>query len=283
MTLEIGKTYELTIIKHLEFGVYLDGKNLGEILLPDRYLPVNRAGYEIGEIVSVFIALDSEDRAIATNETPYAEVGDCAFLQVVETTRYGTFLDWGLSKDLLVPYREQRIPMEVGRSYVVYIYLDDSGRLAGSSLLSQHLLEENEDEFRHRQEVDLLICSRSDLGYKAIIDGTHLGLIHNNEITRPIQVGDMFKGYIGEYRPDGKIDITLQKAANEVRHELAEVIIRFLEENGGSSDITDKSAPEVINNVYHASKSNFKKAIGKLYKQRRVEFKDGKVYLCDKK
>ena len=281
--LEIGKTYLLKIIKHTSFGVYLEGENLGEILLPDRYLPVNRAGYDIGEEVTVFLALDSEDRPVATNETPYAEVGDCAYLQALETTRYGTFLDWGLSKDLLVPFREQRIPMEMGRSYVVYVFTDDSGRLAGSSLLSQYLLEENEDEFKHRQEVDLLVCSRSDLGYKAVIEGTHLGLIHNNEITRPIKVGDMFKGYIGEYRKDGKIDITLQKAANEVRHELAEVIVEFLQRNGGSSDITDKSPPDVINKAFHASKSNFKKATGKLYKQRRIYFKDGKVFLSDEK
>lgn len=280
--IEIGKTHSLKVIKHVDFGVYLEGDTLEEILLPERYLPKDSDAWEIGKSLEVFIYLDSEDRPIATTEIPLAEIGDCAYLTVVEKSEFGSFLDWGLMKDLLVPFKEQRIPMDVGRSYVVYLYLDKTDRIAASSLLSRHLAEQNEDNFQAGQEVDLLIASRSDLGYKAIINGSHLGLIHNNEVVRPINMGDKFKGYIGEPRPDGRINLTLQKPAGELRGELAEKIIAHLEENGGSSSLTDKSTPEDINATFHVSKSNYKKALGKLYKARKIIMENGLITLSGK-
>ena len=268
--IEVGKTHSLEITKHVDFGVYLEAEDGQEILLPERYLPDDVNAWEIGQHLTIFLYLDSEDRPIATTEIPKAEVGGCAYLTVVEKSEFGSFLDWGLMKDLLVPFKEQRVPMEVGRSYVVYLYLDKTGRIAASSLLSRHLAEQNDEAFKVGEEVDLLIASRSDLGYKAVINGSHLGLIHNNEIVRPITMGDEFKGYIGDLREDGRLNITLQKPALEMRGELADKILDYLKENGGNSSLTDKSPPEDINAIFHVSKSNYKKALGKLYKTRKI-------------
>jgi len=280
--IEIGKTHSLKVTKHVDFGVYLEGDDLEEILLPERYLPEDEGAWDIGQFLTVFLYLDSEDRPIATTETPLAEVGDCACLTVVGKSEFGAFLDWGLMKDLLVPFKEQRVPMEVSRSYVVYLYLDVTGRIAASSLLSRHLSEVNNGVFSTGQEIDLMIGSRSDLGYKAIINGSHLGLIHNNEIVRPIAIGDEFKGYIGEAREDGRLNITLQKPSLEMRGELADIIIAYLKDNGGQSRLTDKSPPEDIYAIFHVSKSNFKKALGKLYKARKIMLEDGQIILIQK-
>ncbi|HEC01029.1 MAG TPA: GntR family transcriptional regulator [Sphingomonadales bacterium] len=280
--LEIGKTHTLKVTKHVDFGVYLEGDDLEEILLPERYLPADEDAWDIGQFLSVFIYLDSEDRPIATTETPLAEVGDCACLTVVGKSEFGAFLDWGLMKDLLVPFKEQRVPMEVGRSYVVYLYLDVTGRIAASSLLSRHLSEINDGTFSTGQEVDLMISSRSDLGYKAVINGSHLGLIHNNEIVRPIAIGDKFKGYIGDAREDGRLNITLQKPSLEMRGELADIILAYLKDNGGQCRLTDKSPPDDIYATFHVSKSNFKKALGKLYKARTIKLEDGQITLTQK-
>lgn len=277
--IEIGKTHSLEVVKHVDFGVYLGGEGFEEILLPERYLPENQEEWEVGEFLTVFIYLDSEDRPVATTEIPHAEVGNCALLTVVEKSDFGSFLDWGLMKDLLVPFKEQRIPMEVGYSYVVYLFLDVTGRIAATSRLSKHLNEQNDGDFEFRQEVELLVASRSDLGYKAVINGSHLGLIHNNEIVRPIKVGDRFKGYISEARTDRRINLTLQKPALEMRGELADKIIAYLQENGGQTLLTDKSAPDDIYAVFHASKSNYKKALGKLYKARKITIEKGLISL----
>lgn len=281
--LEIGKTHTLKVTKHVDFGIYLDGDDLEEILLPERYLPEDEDAWDIGQSLSVFIYLDSEDRPIATTEIPLAEVGDCACLTVVGKSEFGAFLDWGLMKDLLVPFKEQRVPMEVARAYVVYLYLDVTGRIAASSRLGRYLNEHNEGVFQAGQEVDLLIASRSDLGYKAVINGNHIGLIHNNEIVRPITIGDKFKGYIGEAREDGRLNITLQKPSLEMRGELADIIIAYLKDNGGQSRLTDKSPPEDIYATFHVSKSNYKKALGKLYKARKVILEDGLIMLSERK
>jgi len=281
--LEIGKTHNLVVLKHVDFGVYLgqhlDDDGQEEILLPERYLPEDPSKWEVGASLDVFLYLDSEDRPIATTEIPYAEVGQCAYMTVVGKSEFGSFLDWGLMKDLLVPFKEQRVPMEVGRSYVVYVYLDVTNRIAASSLLSRHLSELNAGKFTAQQDVDLLIASRSDLGYKAIIDGSHLGLIHNNEVVRPLTIGDRITGYMGQSREDDRINITLQKAGNELPGELAELILAYLKENGGVSNLTDKSTPDTIHAAFHVSKSNYKKAIGKLYKAKKIIMESGIIRL----
>lgn len=276
--IEVGKNHTLEVAKHVDFGVYLLSDD-EEILLPEKYLPEDENLWAVGEFLDVFVYLDSEDRPIATTEVPFARVGDCAFLPVVGQSQFGSFVDWGLTKDLLVPFKEQRVPMEIGRSYVVHVFIDKTDRIAASSRLSRFLKEENEGIFEVRQEVDLLIASRSDLGFKAVVNGSHLGLIHTNEVVRPIKVGDQFKGYVGEPREDGRINITLQKMSYEVRDELAEKILVHLSEHGGKSHLTDKSAPEEINAVFHVSKSNYKKALGKLFKQEKIIFHEKSVRL----
>lgn len=285
--IDVGKSHHLEILKHVDFGVYLHGGLLDdgeieEILLPQKYLPENDEDWQVGKFIDVFVYLDSEDRPIATTEIPYAKLGQCAALNVVGQSQFGSFLDWGLLKDLLVPFKEQRVPMEVGRSYVVYIFMDVTNRIAATSRLSRYMNEENNDDFAIREEVDLLIASRSDLGYKAVINGTHLGLIHNNDVVRPIKVGDQFKGYIGEPREDKRINLTLQKLAFEMRGELSDKILTYLGEHGGTIHLTDKSSPEDINAIFHVSKSNYKKALGKLFKEGKIAFHQKTVRLIEK-
>ncbi|MGB1539893.1 MAG: CvfB family protein [Rickettsiales bacterium] len=275
--LAIGNTNRLTVVKQLDFGFYLDGGVLGEILLPNRYAP---SGCSAGDALDVFIYYDSEDRLIATTETPLAEVGQCAFMKVKDKGRFGVFLDWGLSKDLLVPFAEQRVPMEVGKSYVVYVFLDTTGRIAASSRLNRFLEEEDFADFDTGQEVQLLVASRSDLGVKAVIDGTHLGLIHKNDLFKPVHMGDCLTGYIKTIREDDdRIGLTLQPPGAKGRDALSEAILRHLKENGGTSALTDKSPPDAIYKAFSVSKANYKKALGRLYKEKQITIAKDKIAL----
>lgn len=264
---DIGNYYTLPVTKLCSHGIYLDGEDLGEVLLPRRYVPEE---IEVGDEIEVFLYLDSDDTPIATTERPYATLGDCANLKVVDINNNGAFLDWGLSKDLMVPYSEMRVPMEVGRSYVVYIFLDDRDqRIVASSKLSQFLPEDGSD-FKAEQPVDLLICSRSDLGYKAVINNTHLGLIFRDEALQSLSMGKKIQGYIKSIRPDGRIDLSLQLQGQAVRDQLSVEIMTHIKANGGSTTLTDKSTPEEIFRQFQVSKKNFKKAIGGLLKQKLI-------------
>lgn len=263
---QIGYLNTLKVVKEVEFGVYLDGGQLGEILLPKRYVP---EGLAVGQKMEVFIHLDSQDRLVATTDKPMAQLGEVAFLQVSDVNRTGAFMSWGMPKDLFVPFAEQRVPMEVGRSYCVFLYLDNSGRIAASSKLSLHLKETN-DNFKSGQAVKLMVVSRSDLGYTALIDGTHLGLIHNSDILQPLRMGQKMQGYIKGIRPDRKINLTLQKQGSEAYDELAQMIMIDLEANGGTSTITDSSSPEEIFQRFRVSKARYKKALGKLFKAKKI-------------
>jgi len=270
---EIGKKNKLIVLKELDFGVYLDGGELGEILMPNRYIPQD---VQIGDEVEVFVYKDSEDRLIATTEDPYAQVGECSYLEVVSVGDFGAFMDWGVMKDLLVPFKEQRVPMKVGRSYAVFLFVDVTGRIAASSKLSKFMPEEDKDgEFVEGQKVNLQIASRSDIGYKAVINGTHLGVIHNNDILHQINVGQELDGYIKKIREDKRIDLALQAKGKDARNSLEEDILEFLQEMGGSSDLTDKSSPDDIYKTFQVSKSNYKKALGKLYKEKKVSIEKG--------
>jgi len=274
-TVNVGQMNTLKVIKEVEFGLYLDGGDLGEILLPNRYAPSHA---QVGKNLDVFIHLDSKDRLLATTDTPMASVGEVAYLKVTDVNRTGAFLDWGMPKDLLVPYSEQRVPMEVGRSYCVYVYIDNSDRLAASSKLSLFLKETN-DTFKSGQPVKLMVVSRSDLGYTALIDGTHLGLIHKSDILQPLRMGQKMQGYIKGIRPDHKINLTLQKQGKEARDELGEMILAVLEAHEGKSELTDKSTPEAIFDQYRVSKASYKKALGKLYKARKIDIQPGSISL----
>ncbi len=265
--ISIGKTARLQIIRQVDFGLYLDGEDYGDILLPVRYVPPD---CKIDDWLDVFIYLDSEDTIIATTEKPYVEVGESAHLEVIDTNAHGAFMDWGLSKDLFVPFKEQRVPMKVGHAYTVYVFEDNSGRISASSKLDHFLSEYADDHFQNNQPVNLHIASQSPLGYKAIIDGTHLGLIFNSDVLTPIQVGQQIKGYIKNVRPDGAIDLMLQPLGPQMRRSLSEQIMADLEKQGGVSLLTDKSPADEIFSRYQVSKSNYKKALGQLYKDKKI-------------
>ena len=274
--LNIGQMNRLEVIKQVDFGLFLDGGKYGNILLPRRYVP---ATAKIGDSLDVFIYLDSDDCIIATTLIPKIMVGQCGFLEVKDVNAVGAFLDWGLPKDLLVPYNEQIKPMEVGRSYVVCVYLDQhSSRITASSRLSHHL-EERADGFRPQQQVDLLICGRSDLGFKAVINHTHLGLIFRDNAPRTLLIGEKLTGYIKEIRPDRKIGLSLQPVNSKVRDQLTDIILEHLKNNGGESTLTDKSEPEEIYQQYQVSKGIYKNALSKLYKERKILISKEKITL----
>lgn len=274
-SVNVGQVNTLNVIKEVEFGLYLDGGDLGEILLPKRYAP---ASAQVGKKLEVFIHLDSKDRLLATTDTPMVSVGEVAHLKVTDVNRTGAFMDWGMPKDLLVPFAEQRVPMEVGRSYCVYVYIDNSDRIAASSKLSLFLKETN-DNFKSGQPVKLMVVSRSNMGYTALIDGTHLGLIHTSDILQPLRMGQKMQGYIKGIRPDLKINLTLQKQGREARDELGEMILAVLDVNAGKSELTDKSTPEEIFAQYRVSKASYKKALGQLYKARKIDIQPGFISL----
>ncbi|NOY95558.1 MAG: GntR family transcriptional regulator [Chlorobi bacterium] len=276
---EIGKINNLEIVKEVDFGVYLDGEEDGEILLPKRYVP---EGAGIGDVLEVFIYLDSEDRIIATTEKPLATVGEFAFLEVVAVTPFGAFLNWGLPKDLLVPFREQWQKMEVGRSFVVYIYLDhESKRIVASSKVEK-FLDNLPVEFEVGEEVDLMIFGETELGYKAIVDDISTGILYKNEVFQTVKTGQLLKGYVKKIRDDEKIDLSLQKPTVGRFDEFTEKVLSFLKENDGSMPLTDKSPPELIYEMFGMSKKNFKKAIGALYKKRMIVIDEGTIRLSVK-
>lgn len=272
----LGKTSTLQIVKQVDFGLYLDGGEWGEILLPTRYVP---SDCKIGDWIDAFIYLDSEDTVIATTQKPLAEVGQCAHLRVVDINYNGAFMDWGLPKDICVPFIEQRVPMVAGKSYTVCIYEDDSGRICASSKLDHFLNEHAEGHFSANQPVDLLVCTRSPLGYKAVIDGTHLGLIHNNDVLASVKTGQKITGYIKNIRPDDAIDLTLQLQGKDMRGNLVQQILDDLEQSGGTSYLTDSSTPEDIFRHYQVSKGNYKKALSQLYKDKKIIIERDKITL----
>ncbi len=277
---QIGQMNKLKIVKTVEFGLYVDGGKLGEILLPQRYVPSNPAEAAVGQMLNVFVHLDSQDRLVATTEKPMASVGEVVYLMVTDVNRTGAFMDWGMPKDLMVPFAEQRVPMEVGRGYCVYLYIDLSGRIAASSKLSLHLHEIN-DNFKSGQEVSLMVVSRSDMGYTAVINGTHLGLVHNSDILQPLRMGQKLKGYIKGIRPDHRINLRIQRHGAAARDELGDKIVAHLTEQGGVSTITDKSSPEEIFQAYRTSKATYKKTLGRLLKAKKISITPSEIRLLD--
>lgn len=275
---EIGAFNQLQVVKQVDFGVYLDGGELDTILLPRRYVP---EGCEIGDWLDVFLYFDSDDLLIATTEKPKVQVGDCEMLTVVDINHAGAFMDWGLPKDLLVPYNEQQKPMEVGYSYVVHVFHDqNSDRIAASTKLNHHLDEETV-WLKPRQQVNLLIAGRTDLGYKAVIDNKYLGLIFRADAFRPLKIGERLPGFVKNIRVDGKIDLVISQSTLQGDHDLGEQIIRHLQEMGGESQISDKSDPEEIYHLFKVSKKKYKHALGTLYKSKRILIEPGKVKLIN--
>ena len=273
---EIGAFNRLQVVKQVDFGVYVDGGDLDTILLPRRYVP---GGCEVGDWVDVFLYFDSDDLLIATTEKPKVQVGDCEFLKVVDINHAGAFMDWGLSKDLLVPYNEQQKPMEVGYSYVVHVFHDqNSDRIAASTKLNHHLDEETV-WLKPRQAVNLLIAGRTELGYKAVVDNKYLGLIFRADAFRPLKIGERLPGFVKTIRADGKIDLLISQGTLQGDHDLAEQIIRHLQDRGGESQLSDKSDPDEIYRLFKVSKKKYKQALGTLYKSKRILIESGKITL----
>lgn len=267
--LQVGKFNKLKVVKTVDFGVYLDGGEKGEILLPRKFVPGGAC--EEGDEIDAFIYYDSEDRLIATTQSPWVKVGEFARLQVKSVTRVGAFLDWGLeAKDLLVPFREQAADMQPGNYYVVYVYLDfATGRIVASAKLDK-FLDNVPPEYTLNQPVDILVVQETQLGYKVIIENLHWGMIYRNEIFRPIAVGDRLQAYIKQVRDDERIDVALQPSGYGRIDPLSESILQRLEAAGGVLPLSDKSPAEEIARYFQCSKKSFKKAIGALYKARRI-------------
>ncbi|MBN2685902.1 MAG: GntR family transcriptional regulator [Pontiellaceae bacterium] len=267
----VGKINKLAISRSTDFGLMLDDGEGGEILLPRRYVP---AEWSIVDKLEVFVYLDSEDRLTATTQRPKAVVGEFALLKVKDASRIGAFMDWGLPKDLLVPFREQRTPMREGQSYLVYLYHDRvSGRIVASAKLDKFLAG-SQRIFKMGEKVELTVWQRTDLGYKAIIENENWGMVFHNDVFQPLERGQRLTGYIKRVRPDGRIDLALQPPGYGKVTDLTTVILDALKSNGGFLPITDKTPPAAIYDRFGVSKKTYKAAIGALYKKRLIEFTD---------
>ena len=270
--MNIGSYNELRINRMVDFGAYLIDDDTHEVLLPKRYLTPDM---KVGDTIRVFVYNDSENRPVATTEVPNAVVGDFALMRVKGVNKVGAFLDWGLTaKDLLVPFSEQRVDMQAGRSYIVRVYLDEaSHRIVASAKLAK-FLNQTDPDYYHREKVEVLVVQRSDLGYRVIINNAHWGQIYQNETYQDVNIGDRFTAFVKQVRPDGKIDVTLAKIEKMRVDDLADRIEAYLREHDGEMTFTDKSDPDDINKTFQCSKKDFKKALGLLYKQQKVTLGD---------
>ncbi|MCC8187905.1 MAG: GntR family transcriptional regulator [Bacteroides sp.] len=276
MQIQLGRLNTLEIVKEVEFGLYLDGGEQGEILLPSRYVPET---WQIGELLEVFIYLDNEERLVATTLVPAVQVGEFACLEVAWVNQYGAFLDWGLMKDLFVPFREQKMKMQVGRSYIVYAYVDEeSYRIVASAKVERYLSTDRPD-YSPGDEVDVLVWQKTDLGFKAIINHTYSGMLYDSELFRDIYVGWSGKAYIRQVREDGKIDLMPDKPGMEKVTDFSQVLLQFIRSNGGEIAFTDKSPADEIYETFGVSKKTFKKAVGDLYKKREIVLLDRGIRL----
>ena len=239
--------------------------------------------YEFGDPIEVFIYKDSEDRIVATTLIPKVEVYQYAYLQVNEVNRVGAFMDWGLDKDLLVPFKEQKVKMNIGEKHVVFLYIDEkTERLAGSSKLSKYYFSAM-PSFHINEEVGVLVVADTKLGYEVVVNNGYRGLIYHNEIFQDIHIGDTLVGYVKKVRGNNEIDISLQKNGFENVLSLHDIILKKLEENKGFLPLSDESTPEEILKKLHMSKKTFKKTIGMLYKQRLIKIAPEGIYITDKK
>ena len=273
--INIGEYNELEVVKQLDFGIYLrDGDT--EILMPTKWVPQDT---KIGDTLNVFIFRDSDDRLIATTIVPYATANTFAYLEAKQVNQVGAFLDWGMDKDLLVPFREQSQRMEPGKSYVVFVYVDEkTNRLTASTKLNR-FIENSNIELRDNDIVDLLIYSETDLGFNAIINNRYSGLIYKNEIYEAIRVGDKIKGYVKHVREDNKIDLSLQKSGFELVDDVKWRILNMMKQNAGFLSLNDNSSPEEIKSKLQISKKAFKKAVGALYRERLVKITEKGIEL----
>jgi len=273
--IELGNYNTLKILRETAVGLFLGDDDVDDLLLPSKYVPDN---FSIGDDLSVFCYLDYEERPIATTLKPLIKRNSFGFLRVAEVNDFGAFLDWGLEKHLLVPFREQQIKMIEGNSYVVYCYLDEKTfRLVASSRLDKFTMNE-EISLNPKEEVDLLVSRRSELGWNVIINNKYNGLVFESEVYQPMNVGDSLKGYVKKIREDNKVDISLKPIGHLGLEPAAKQIFEKLELANGYIPLHDKSSPEDIQKMFQMSKKTFKKAIGTLYKERKIKIKSDGIY-----
>lgn len=274
--MELGKFNTLKVVKQVEFGIYLDGGVEGEILLPARYVP---EGCKPGDELRVFIYLDNEERLVATTLTPKIQVGEFAYLEVNWVNQHGAFLNWGLMKDLFVPFAEQKMKMQMGKSYIVHAHVDEeSYRIMASAKVERYLSKE-QPPYKVSDEVHILIWQKTDLGFKAIVENQFAGLIYENEVFRPLHTGMELKAYVKQVRPDGKIDLALQRSGQAHVEDFAPTLLNYIRQQGGTTTFNDKSAAEAIYDMFGVSKKTFKRAVGDLYKKRLIELTDTGIKL----
>ena len=278
MNIELGRFNQLKMVKFVDLGLYLDGGDDGEILLPLRYVP---EGVKEGDELNVFLYLDNEERLVATTQTPLVQVGEFAFLEVNWVNKYGAFLNWGLMKDLFVPFREQKMRMIQGKSYIVYCYQDkESYRLMASAKVNKFLSNEM-PPYQEGQEVDILIWQKTDLGFKAIVENKFAALLYNSEIFQPLHTGMRLKAFVKQVSEDGKIDLILQQAGPRKVDDFAETLLKYIRDHKGFTSFNDKSDAEEIYETFGVSKKTFKKAVGELYKMRLIILQPDGIRLKD--
>lgn len=274
--LRIGEYHTMKINRDTEPGLFLENEEGDEVLLPNKYKPEN---FEIGDEIEVFVYLDHQERPVATTLRPYVKLDEFACLKCVEVSDIGAFLDWGLEKHLFVPYREMASQMRKGSWYLVFVYLDEeTGRLVASSKTNA-FLDNRELTVEPFEEVDIIVANPTDLGLNVIVNDIHQGLIYKDDVFQDLQPGDRLKGWVKKTRPDGKIDITLQRPGYRSIEPNAQEILNEMELKGGYLPLTDKSSPDEIQQKLQMSKKSFKKAVGTLYKQRQIEIKEDGIYL----
>lgn len=271
----IGQFNTLTIQRETSVGLFLtDGKN--DVLLPKKYFPKR---FEIGDELTVFVYLDHEERPVATTLKPYIQLNDFAYLKVNYINKFGAFLNWGLEKDLFVPFKEQATPMEKDKRYFVYMYMDEmTNRLVATSKTNK-LFDNTELTVTENEEVELIIAEKTDLGYNVIINKLHRGLLYRTNVFTELRIGDRMKGFIQKIRPDHKIDVVLQKTGFENIDPTIEKILQELRNNNGYLGLNDDSHPEEIKTVLQLSKKSFKRAIGVLYKQHKIVIEEHGIRL----
>ena len=277
--LQIGRTCQLKVNRQVEFGFYLDGgEQYGEVLLPNGEIRPD-IDVHIGEPLEVFLYLDTQERIVATTHMPLAQVGDFAYLEVAWVNNFGAFLHWGPLKDLFVPFREQKMKMMKGHSYIVHVHLDPETYRIMASAKVEHFLSQDFPPYRTGDQVELLIWQKTDLGLKAIVDGRYGGLLYDTQMFRSLRTGDRVKGYISQVRPDGKLDLSLQCPGQRGVEDFSAQLLRHLQMNGGQTPLGDKSPAEEMYALFGVSKKVFKKAVGDLYRQRLIEISDTGIRL----
>ena len=263
----LGKTCTLTIVKKTDFGLFLDGGSLGEILLPNRYVKPDMAP---GDSISVFIYLDGEERYTATTQKPIAEVGHVAYMKVTVIEKVGAFLHWGIMKDILVPYSEQKVAMEVGKYYIVYLYVDSITDRITATMKLEKFIHKSPPEFLPGDKVPAIVVQSTDLAFKCVINHSHFALLYKNEVFKPLTIGQKLDVFIKKLREDQKIDISISPQGFGKIDPIGEQILQKLQQNNGFLPYHDKTDAEIIYRNFGVSKKVFKAAIGTLYKRREI-------------